>query len=71
MKDYQNDLRHLRCFLFIVRTVFSLPCLVLLTAEEDACNEEGGGSGEGEKVFSLCRRNAVQKERRGEERRAQ
>lgn len=26
---------------------FFSACLVLLTAEEDACNEEGGGSGEG------------------------
>lgn len=47
MKDYQNDFRHLRCFLFLVTmTGFSLPVL-LLTAEEDACNEEGGGSNEG------------------------
>ena len=47
MKDYQNDFRHLRCFLFLVTmTGFSLPVL-LLKAEEDACNEEGGESDEG------------------------
>lgn len=56
MKDYQNDFRHLRCFLFLgtVDWFFSA-CLVLLTAEEDACNEEGGGSGwrDGKSIFTL------------------
>lgn len=39
---------------------FFSACLVLLTAEEDACNEEGGGSGEGgcrdgKSIFTLSK----------------
>lgn len=48
MKVYQSDLRHSRCFsIFRDRGWFLSACLVLLTAEEDACNEVGGGSGQG------------------------
>lgn len=51
---------------------FFSACLVLLTAEEDACNEEGGGSGEGEwrdgkKYFHFVR--GMQSGRGGKERR--
>lgn len=50
---------------------FFSACLVLLTAEEDACNEEGGGSGEGgwrdgKSIFTLSEECSQE----GEERRA-
>lgn len=70
MKDYQNDLRHLRCSLFLVMSVFFSACLVLLTAEVDACNDEGAGSSKGrwsngKSIFSLLEECS----REGEERR--
>lgn len=49
---------------------FLSACLMLLTAAEDACDEEGGGSVEGGwrdsevHVFSLCQRNAAKEGRR-------
>lgn len=49
MKDYQNDLRLLRCSLFLVMSVFFVfflsACLVLQTTEEDACDDEGKKQG--------------------------
>jgi len=47
MKDYQNDCRHLRLLYLALMTVFFTTCVVLLTAEENAGNEEERGSGEG------------------------
>lgn len=59
MKDYQNDLRHLRCSLFLaITSVFFFLFIVLLTAEVDASNDEAAGSGRGIKgrgrsIFAL------------------
>lgn len=51
MKDTQNDLRRLRCVLFLAimrfGVCFFLLLLLLLTAEVDASNDEAAGSGKG------------------------
>lgn len=55
MKDYQNDLRRLRCLLFLAIMRFFFPLLVLLTAEVDASNDGAAGSGEGRSIFALVK----------------
>lgn len=51
MKGHPNDLRHLRCSLFLVMKVLLYPCFC---AAEDACNDEGGGSSAGRRSVKMC-----------------